>query len=138
MPGKYYWACSRAFATGLRHYPLSRRIHGGAGHFSFRGGEILELGRGSPGGTGVGVEVGSAASSGAPGSPKEHFSAAVGVTGDEPNSRIPAAEAGLEFSKSGREKNKPAPHPLRHPFPELQSTPWQTPLPAPVGPGFRF
>ena len=137
MPGKYYWACSRAFATGVRHYPLSRRIHGVAGSFSFRGGETLGLGRGNPGGAGVGVR-GSAAASGAPGSPKAHFSAAIGVTGDEPNSRIPAAEAGLEFSKSGGEKNKPALHPLMHPFPELESIYWQTPLPAPVGPGFRF
>lgn len=62
MPGKYYWACSRAFATGVRHYPLSRRIHGVAGSFSFRGGETLGLGRGNPGGAGVGVRGSAAAS----------------------------------------------------------------------------
>lgn len=57
----------------------------------------------------------------------------------EPPGAIPTPgplllRASLGFSKPGREKNKPAPHPLRRPFPELESFSWQTPLPGARGP----
>lgn len=59
--------------------------------------------------------------------------AGIGAIRGDSNTRAPATEAGLEFSKSGREK-KPVLHPLKHLLPELESISWQTPLPAPVGP----
>lgn len=57
----------------------------------------------------------------------------------EPPGAIPTPgplllQASLGFSKPGREKNKPAPHPLRRPSPELESFSWQTPLPGARGP----
>lgn len=75
---------------------------------------------------------GCAASPSAPASHKAHSSAGIGATRGDCKPRAPAAEAGMEFPKSGREK-EPAPHPLRSLFSELESVSWQTPLPAAVG-----
>lgn len=59
-------------------------------------------------------------------------SAGVGATRSDSSARAPAAEAGMEFPKSGREK-EPAPRPLRYLFSGFESVSWQTALPAAAG-----
>lgn len=58
-------------------------------------------------------------------SPRTPRSAEIGASRGDSKLQAFRLEPGLEFSKSEREKDKPAPYPLRHLLPELEYFSWQ-------------